>query len=102
MITISEKSQDNSPDNDRTAQVQFVTNKGGASVQIQTASANSKVTVDLGNKKELAKCDVEIIDMNGGFQESSAKATWIIISRPQPIYADNEINRDMMDIMYLF
>jgi len=99
-VTIILEKQQNIPlDNDRTAEVQLAESKGGASVQIQTTSANSKVTIELGNKKELAKCDVEIIDMNG---ESSAKATWIIISRPQPIYADNEINQDMMDIMYLF
>lgn len=102
VITILEKPQDIPPYNYRTAEVKFAESKGRASVHIQTASANSKVTVELGNKKELAKCDVEIIDMKGGLQESSAKATWIIISRPQPIYADNEINQDMMDIMYLF
>ena len=102
VITILEKPQDIPPDNDRTAEVQFAENKGSASVQIQTASANSKVTIDFGKNKELVKCDVEIIDMNGSLKESSAKATWIIISRPQPVYADNEINKDMMDIMYLF
>lgn len=102
IFTILEKPHDIPPDNNRTAEVQFAKSKGGASVQIQTTSANSKVTIELGNKKELVKCDVEIIDKNGGLKESFAPPTWIIISRPQPVYADNEINQDMMDIMYLF
>ena len=105
LITVTlniEKLTDMKPDNGRTADVQFVESKGSASVEIQTASAGSQVTVDIGSKRTLAKCDVEILDLNGGFKENTIGPTWIIISRPQSLYAENRTDRDMMDMMCLF
>ena len=105
LITVTvniQKLTDIKPDNGRTAEVQFVESKGSASVEIQTASAGSQVTVDIGSDRTLAKCDVEILDLNGSLKENTTRAAWIIISRPQRVYADNGANRDMMDIMYLF
>jgi len=86
----------------RTAAVQLVNSKGSASVQIQTASINSQVMVDIGRDRIQAKCYVKIIDKDRSLNENSTQATWIIISRPQRVYADNGAIRDMMDIMYLF
>ena len=105
LITLTfnfEKLTDRTLDNGRTAEVRFVESKGSASVQIQTALPNSQVIVDIGPDRALAKCDIEIIDSNGSLKENTTQATWIIISRPQRVYADNGANRDMMDIMYLF
>ncbi|MBN2181363.1 MAG: hypothetical protein JW715_05580, partial [Sedimentisphaerales bacterium] len=86
----------------RQAEVEFVKSKGSTSVEIQPASAGSLVTVDIAAEGVLAECNVEILEKNGGFEENTAGPTWIIISRPQSLYAENGTNRDMMDIMYLF
>lgn len=105
LITLTlnlEKLTDRPLDNGRTAEVLFIESKGSATVQIQTASADSRVSVDIGPDRTLAKCDVEIMDANGSLEENAIRAAWIIISRPQPIYAGNGANRDMMDMMCLF
>jgi len=105
LVTVTlniEKLTDIKQDSGRTAEVQLVDSKGSASVEIQTASAGSQVTVDIGTKRTLAKCDVEILDKNGGFKENTIGPTWIIISRPQSLYAENGTDRDMMDMMCLF
>lgn len=105
LVTVTlnlEKLMDRKLDNGRTAEVRFVESIGSATVQIQTALSDSQVTVDIGPDRTLAKCDIEIMDSNGGLEENTTRAAWIIISRPQRIYADNGANRDMMDIMYLF
>ena len=105
LVTVSsnlEKLVDRKLDNGRTAEVRFVESKGSASVQIQTAFSNSQVTVDIGKNRALAKCDIEIMDSNGGLEDNTTRAAWIIISRPQRVYADNGTSQDMMDIMYLF
>jgi hypothetical protein len=89
-------------DNGRTAEVQFLKSKGSASVQIQANSAGSEVMVRIEPDRTLAKCHIEIKDSSNGFRENTTRAAWIIISRPQRVYADNGAHRDMMDIMYLF
>jgi len=45
---------------------------------------------------------VEIIDLNGDLKKESDEPTWIIISRPEPVYADNGISRDVMSMICLF
>lgn len=105
LITVTlniEKLTDIRRDDGRTAEVRFVESKGLASVEIQMASAGSQVAVDIGTKRMLAECDIEILDKNDGIEESTNHATWIIISEPQRVYAENGANQDMMDIMYLF
>ena len=89
-------------DNGRTAEVRFLQSKGSALVKLQANSAGSQVMVRIGPDRTLAKCHIEIMDSNNGFKENTTRAAWIIISRPQRIYADNGVNRDMLDIMYLF
>jgi hypothetical protein len=89
-------------DKSRIVEVKFVESKGSASVEIQTASAGSQVAVDIETKRILAKCDIEILDKNGGPEESTTRAAWIIIGEPKRVYAENGANQDMMDIMYLF
>ena len=60
------------------------------------------MTINVGPDRKLAKCDIEILDKNGGPEESTTRAAWIIISKPQRVYAENGANRDMMDMMCLF
>ena len=50
----------------------------------------------------MARCDVEIIDLNGDLKKEREQAAWIIISRPEPMFADNGVNRDMSDMICLF
>lgn len=85
------------------AVVKFVETEGSALVEITHAPVKSQVFVDVGaNLKKLAKCNVEIIDVSGDRQEDGSRAAWIIISRPEPVYADNGTSRDVMDFLYLF
>jgi hypothetical protein len=88
--------------NGRTAMVEFIESKGSASVEIKGASGRSHVIVDIGRDRMLAKCNVKIIDSNGSRKQNDTQAAWIIISRPEPLYPDNGVNRDMMDVIYLF
>ena len=102
-VTLSvEKLMEEGPDNGGTANVRFVESKGSALVEVRTASSGSQVTINVGPDRKLAKCDIEILDKNGGPEESTTRAAWIIISKPQRVYAENGANRDMMDMMCLF
>jgi hypothetical protein len=47
----------------------------------------------------VGKCDVRIIDLNGGSKEKNTRPSWIIISRPEPAVADNGVSRDELDLI---
>jgi hypothetical protein len=82
--------------------VKFVESKGSASIQIQQIGAKSQVSIDIGgSKKKVAKCDIEIIDANGGRQQDRNRAQWIIIRVPQPVLVDNGISKDEKDLIRL-
>lgn len=85
------------------AVVKFIDKKGSASVEIKQAGGTSQVWVDFGGGgRKVAKCEVEIIDLNGSLKKDSSQAAWIIISRPEPVYADNGLSSDTMTMIYLF
>ena len=85
------------------AVVKFIESKGSASIEIKHASAKSVVMVDVGgSQRKVARCDVEMIDSNGDLKKDGEGAVWIIISRPEPVYADNGVSSDLMDMIYLF
>lgn len=88
--------------NGRTAMVKFADSKGSASVEIKSPSGRAHVIVDIGRNRMLAKCNVEIIDSNGSQKGNGAQAAWIIVSRPESIYADNGVNQDAIDMICLF
>jgi len=85
------------------AVVKFIESKGSASIEIEHASAKSVVMVDVeGSQRKVARCDIEMIDSNGDLKKESQGAAWIIISRPEPLYADNGVSSDITDMIYLF
>lgn len=85
------------------AVVKFIESKASALVQIQGAGAKSQVLVDIrGGERKVARCDIEIIDLNGDFRKKEEQGSWIIISRPVPLYADNGVSRDLMSMICLF
>lgn len=90
-------------ENGGSAVVKFVESKGSASIQIQPIDAKSQVSIDIGgSRREVAKCDIEIIDVNGDRQQkNSRRPAWIIIRMPEPALADNGTSRDEMDLMCL-
>jgi hypothetical protein len=102
MITV------NTPDdlrleNGQRAVVRFAEPAGTASVEIGHAPAKSKVFVDVGPARStLAMCEVQIIDVEDERQKNGARAAWIIISRPKPVFADNGEARDMRDLICMF
>lgn len=99
----TEKAEDLKLENGMSAVVRFIEPKGSALVQITHVPAESRVLVDVGaGWRQIAKCDIEIIDVNGDLKERANRAAWIMISRPEPVYADNGVTTDMMDFLYLF
>jgi hypothetical protein len=76
---------------------------GSASVVIEPRAAERTVCVEIGRTgQEMAKCDVKIIDVNGDMEKNGGRAAWIIISKPEPVYADNGASRDLTDLLCLF
>lgn len=89
-------------ENGGSAVVKFVESKGSASIQIQPIDAASRVSVDIGgSRREVAKCDIEIIDVKEEQQKNGRRPAWIIIRMPEPALADNGTSRDEMDLMCL-
>ena len=89
-------------DNGRSAVVKFIDSKGSAAIEIKHSNAKSQVIVDIGGShKEVARCDVKIIELNGDLKEDSERAAWIIISMPEPVVADNGPSKDETDLICL-
>ena len=85
------------------AVVKFIESKGTALVEIKRAGSKSQVWVDVGgSERKVARCDVEITDLNRDLRKERELAAWIIISRPKRVLADNGINRDVMSMICLF
>jgi len=99
----------------RRAIVKLIDKEGTALVQTQSTINKAQVTVgivqgrkgtaivDSGrNQRVLAKCDVEIHDLNGSAEKDCSPAAWIIIKRSEPLVADTGLGEDMMDMLSLF
>ncbi len=81
----------------------FVEGKGIALVEIKEVRSEALATVSFGrDARGIAKCDIKIIDSNGDLKTETNRASWIIISRPEPAYAENGFASDMTDIVCLF
>jgi hypothetical protein len=90
-------------ENGQRAVVRFVETAGTASVEIGRTPVKSKVFVDLEPARStLAMCDVQIIDAEGQRQKNGTRAAWIIIARPEPVFADNGAAKDMRDLICMF
>jgi hypothetical protein len=82
--------------------IDFGDREGSAEVKIEGVSGRSRVTVDIGADKMLAKVSVQISDPGTAQKEDEIQPAWFIISRPTPMYADNGVSSDMRDVMCLF
>ncbi len=82
--------------------IDFGGREGSAEVKIEGVSGRSHVTVDIGADKMLAKVSVQISDPGKARKEGDIQPTWFIISRAEPMYADNGVGSDMRDVMCLF
>jgi hypothetical protein len=90
-------------ENGQRAVVRFGETTGTASVEIGRAPAKSEVFVDVGPARStLAKCEVQLIDVEGEREKNGTRAAWIIISRPKPVFADNGAAKDMRDLICMF
>jgi len=99
----TEKPADMQLEEGRRAVVKFIERAGTASVEIKGAAGTSQVWVGVGgSERKVARCDIEIIDLNGDLKKEREQAAWIIISRPKRVLADNGINRDVMSMICLF
>jgi hypothetical protein len=85
------------------AVVKFIESKTTALVEIKHETGRSNVMVNVGASQfNVARCDIEIIDLNGDFRKKEEQGSWIIISRPVPVYADNGVSKDLMSMICLF
>jgi hypothetical protein len=92
---------DSLPTEGRFAVVEFVDKRGAASIEIKHTGRKSLVTVRVGRTdKEVAKCDVEIIDRNADLKADNSRAAWMIISMPRPTFADNGHSREETDLIH--
>ncbi|MEJ2705469.1 MAG: hypothetical protein P8Z79_23760 [Sedimentisphaerales bacterium] len=86
----------------RTAVVKLLDRTGVASIRINDQAGRSSVVVHTGrDDRSVAKCEVEIIDRNGGQARESSRTAWIIISRPERTLADNGHDEEEADVMCL-
>jgi len=95
------------------AAVKFVETRGTAEIVMNSSAGRSQVTVGITPAvkrgvaivniepaaKRVAFCDVEIIDGGTYLKEQDSETSWIIISRPQPVVADNGISKDELDLI---
>jgi hypothetical protein len=87
----------------RTAIVEFVERKGSASVAFIEPSKRTLADVYIADKSgSLANCYVQIIDSSTGQKEDINRPSWFIICMSQYSNGNNGINRDAMDMLYLF
>ena len=82
--------------------IDFGDKEGSAKVEIKSMSGRSHVIVDIGADKTPAKVSVQTSDPGTAQKEDDIQPAWFIISRPEPMYADNGVSSDMRDVMCLF
>ncbi len=91
------------PVSDGKATVSLIDNKGSASVEFKRKEFAAAV-VEIGGlikQKNIARCDIEIINANRDMKKRDDRATWMIIRVPEPVLADNGISRDQADLACL-
>lgn len=87
----------------RTTMVERIGGKGSASVAILEPADRAHVKVDIvGQDQRAANCYVQIIDSSAGQKEDVNRPSWFIICMSQYSNGNNGINRDAMDMLYLF
>jgi hypothetical protein len=84
------------------AMVRFAGREGAASVQIGRAKGESPAMVDFKGEREVARCEIEIVDRNGDLKRDEVRPAWVIISVAEPVLADNGVSRYDMDLICLF
>ena len=85
------------------ATVELIASSGSASVEIRETFSKTYVTLDIVTRdRKLAKADIRIIDAETSDSVGETKAAWMIISRTQPVYADNGLHADVMSMICLF
>lgn len=89
-------------ENDGKAVVTLIENAGSASVEIKQKSAGAALVIDTQmNRKNLAVCEIEIINSNADNVTNASRAAWIIIRVPEPVLVDDGQSRDEADLACL-
>ncbi len=101
IMLIIQKPADIQFENGKNAIVKFIDAKGSAVIEIKPKVSKAQAIVDINPaKKGIAFCRVQINDLNGSIEKSDA--SWIIITKPQPVFADNGTSRDILSMICLF
>ena len=95
------------------AAVKFVETKGTSRIVMESSASRSLARVSImpavkrgvamvkiePSAKSVALCNVKIIERNEVLRNRDSEGSWIIISRPQPVVADNGISKDEIDLI---
>jgi len=95
------------------AAVKFVETKGTSGIVMKSSASRSLARVNITPEvkrgiaivrmkpaaKSVALCDVKIIEPDEVLRDRDSEGSWIIISRPQPVVADNGTNKDEIDLI---
>ncbi|MBN2457096.1 MAG: hypothetical protein JXB29_11275 [Sedimentisphaerales bacterium] len=86
------------------ANVKLIQSSASAFIKIADKTAKSATFVDIApSAKQLASCSIDIIESDSDFGENETGSAWIIITAPEPMYADNgSASKGLGDIIYLF
>ncbi len=95
------------------AAVKFIETKGTAEIVMKSSASRSLARVSImpamkrgvaivkmePAAKSIARCNVEILEPDEVLRDRDAEGSWIIISRPRPVVADNGISKDEIDLI---
>ena len=86
----------------RSAVVEFVDRRGGATIRLNGPAGTTSVVIHTGrDDRKVATCVVNIIDRKNDLEREHDRAAWIIISKPQRTIADNGQSKEETDILCL-
>ena len=87
------------------AVVRLIDTKGIATVKIEQEVSKSRVMIDFeDSSRKIARCYIKIIDSKGDLKRDSDQPMWIIISKSEPMvadngYSDNEYEMDLICLL---
>jgi hypothetical protein len=81
--------------------VRLIENANSATVEIKQKSIGAVMVDTQPNRKNLAVCNVEILDTDSGQERNESRATWIIIRVPEPVLVETGQSRDEADFACL-
>lgn len=89
-VILINKQSENRLESKGHATVKFIESKGTGSAAIGIASGQADVKIESREGEKTVAAVVKINDLNGESKKEGKRASWIIITRPQPFIAENK------------